>query len=90
MKYKMIVYGALCELRIFEINGIMAESHHFGEKQDTAPEDAEPYGCGNMQFLSKPADPCVLLKYGISTEEYNIIADELKEKLSFGCCGWCV
>jgi hypothetical protein len=88
--WKIEEYGALCELEHFEINGMRADYDDFGEKYDHDSENAEDYGCGDMRFDSKAATEEVLNKYGITTEEYDKICDELEEKLSFGCCGWCV
>lgn len=90
MDYVIRVYDCLCELSEFTIGGIEADYNDFGDKYDADPESAEPYGCGNMRFFRKPSTEEVLVKYKITTDEYNIIADELEEKLSFGNCGWCV
>ena len=90
MKYIIEAYEALCKLATFTVNGIDAEYDDFGEKNDTDMENAEDYGCGNMEFTPKPATDEVLSKYKISVGEYNTIAEELKDKLSFGQCSWCV
>ena len=90
MEYTIKVYSALCELSKFVINGVCAGNHDFGEKYDHDQEHAEDYGCGDMRFERKPATDEVLSKYKISADEYNIIAGELEDKLSFGCCSWCV
>ena len=81
--------NALCQLAEFKINGINAYYEDFGTKEDTRPQEAEPYGCGNMQFIPKAADADVLEKYGIDEQEYITICDAL-QCLSFGRCGWCV
>lgn len=90
MTLKLKVYGCLCELEKFEINGIRAEWKEFGDKFDADSENAEPYGCGNMIFVPKPPSTEILKKYDITAEEYDNICNELQEGLSFGCCGWCV
>lgn len=90
MDYKIEAYKVLCELSIFEINGISADYDDFGDKYDADRENAEEYGCGNMKFFPKPVTNEVLNKYNISIDEYNKITLELEDKLSFGACGWCV
>lgn len=83
-------YSALCELEEFNINGIQADYEDFGTKKDTDPENAEPYSCGNMEFLPKPPTQEVLDKYNITTDDYIEVCNKLTDELSFGCCGWCV
>jgi hypothetical protein len=83
------VYHALCSMQKFKINGISADKDDFGENHDHNPEDAEPYGCGNMQFTAKSAEERILKKYKISPAEYKEICDKLEASLSFGTCGWC-
>jgi len=80
---------ALCYVPLFEINGIRADPDDFGEKYDRSPEEAEPFGCGDMQFTRIGPDPEVLKKYGITEQEYSEVCDKLEEGLSFGNCGWC-
>lgn len=79
-----------CCLLIFNINGIKAQVRDFGEQDDIDPENAEDYGCGNMQFIpnTEPTED-ILSKYLISKDEYQQICKEL-DCLSFGCCGWCI
>lgn len=90
MTLKLKVFDCLCELEEFEINGIEADWDDFGDKFDANEENAEPYGCGDMTFLAKAPSWEILKKYDISAEEYDGICKKLEEKLSFGCCGWCV
>lgn len=90
MKLKLKVFDCLCATETFEINGIQANSSDFGENNDEDSENADDYGCGNMQFTTKPSTQEVLDKYKISVDEYNKIAEQLSEKMSFGCCGWCI
>ena len=85
----MEVYGALCALSVFTINGIQAEEEDFVDKYDHSPETAEDYCCGDMQADVIPATEKVLNKYTITITEYNTIAEEVADKVSFGCCGWC-
>jgi hypothetical protein len=87
--WEIEVYSSLCSLSKFVINGKEAEYEDFGTKQDESPETADDYCCGDMQFSPKVATGEVLSKYDITVDEYNKIADELREKLSFGSCGWC-
>lgn len=89
MKLEFDVYDALCEMRVFEINDIVADYEDFGEKFDRSPESAADYSCGNMCFTGKLATQEVLDKYKINITEYNEIVEKLEEGLSFGCCGWC-
>ena len=89
MKVELDVFGALCELATFRINGIDAEYTDFGDKYDCEPENAEPYGCGNMMFFPKEPNASVLKKYNITKDEYDEICNKL-DCLSFGCCGWCI
>ena len=90
MKLEIEVCTALCSLSIFKINGIDADEDDFVNKYDHSPEIVEAHACGNMQADIISATDEVLTKYGISLEQYNEIAQEVSEKLSFGCCGWCV
>lgn len=90
MTLELEVYKALCETSKFIINGIYADYDDFGEKYDRCPGRAEPYACANMQFTRYSPKKEVLDKYGITEAEYEEICDELENKLSFGCCGWCV
>jgi len=90
MTHEIVCYSSLCELSDFTINGIDADYRDFGTKSDRDSAHAEEYGCGNMRFEAIPATNEILTKYGISVDEYNQIAAELCEELSFGCCEWCV
>jgi len=90
MKLTLKSYDALCETEIFIINGINADSNDFGSKSDEDTENAEDYGCGNMQFIRTGATDFILKKYNITKSEYEEVASKLEELLSFGRCGWCV
>ena len=90
MKVEIVAYGALCELKVFSINGKDANYDDFVEKYDHDEENAPDYGCGDMRCDAKPPTPEVLAKYGITLAEYDEIVDRICEKLDFGCCGWCV
>lgn len=90
MNLELEVFGSLCSTATFRINGVKADKQDFGEQCDHAPEDAEDYGCGDMQFTRFPPTPEVLAKYDITEAEYALIAGQLEMELSFGCCGWCV
>jgi hypothetical protein len=89
MQLEFKVYGALCAISTFVINGIDADSSDFGDHGDRSPETAEDYCCGNMQFIRSPSTPAVLAKYGITEDEYAEICEKLETGLSFGRCGWC-
>lgn len=82
------VYSSLCEMEEFKINGVDASYEDFGEKRDTSREH-EDYCCGNMKFTPKLVTQEILDKYSINVNEYNIICEELEDKLSFGSCGSC-
>lgn len=90
MELQLEIYGALCSTSKFVINGVSADSSEFGYQGDEDKEGAEDYACGNMRFTRKDSSEEILTKYHISEEEYADIAEQLEEKLSFGCCGWCV
>ncbi len=90
MEYKAEVYRALCSLSEFTVNSIDADEDDFVDQYDHSPETAEDYACGDMRADIKPATDEVLKKYGITANEYATIAADVAEKVSFGCCGWCV
>lgn len=90
MDLKLEIAGCLCWATSFSINGIDANPDDFGEKYDHDPDEAEDYGCGDMQFTRNQSTPEVLAKYGITEEEYAQVAYELEDGLSFGRCGWCI
>ena len=90
MKLEIEVYGSLCELSTFNVNGIDADYQDFGEKYDHGSDYAEDYACGNMQFDPKSASQTILDKYKITVDDYNEICSKLEDKLGFGSCGWCV
>ena len=90
MKLEIEVYSALCSLSIFKINDIEAEEEDFVYKYDHSPETSEDYSCGDMRADIKIPTDDILEKYKINLTEYNEIAFKVAEKVSFGCCGWCV
>lgn len=89
MKLGIKFCEAYCSTRKFRINGVEAQISDFGVQRDTDPDRAEPYGCGNMEFIPKPPKKEILEKYCISTEEYDLVAKKLKKALSFGGCDLC-
>ena len=90
MKLELEFATALCYTPIFKVNNIDADADDFGEKYDRDTENAEDYGCGDMQFTGKGMTAEVLKKYKITKEEYNKIVAQLEKGLSFGSCGWCI
>ena len=83
--------GSLCYTPLFVINGKDADYNDFGDKYDRDPENAEDYGCGNMQFKRDYERKDELMqKYNINHEEWDMICNKLEEGLSFGTCGWCI
>lgn len=91
LDYEIKSMGALCSLsRASHINHKHIDEDDFVNKYDHDPDNAEEYGCGNMQADVKPYTSEVLAKYGIDEGEYQIIAFEISQALSFGPCGWCI
>ena len=90
MKLELKIYSCICETKTFKINGIDSDYSDFGTRYDIDEDNAEPYGCGDMQFIPKEASSETLEKYHITAEEYEQICVELEKGLSFGECGWCV
>ncbi len=80
MEYKIEVYNSLCPCAEFTINGIDADEDDFVDQYDH---------CGNMRADIKAADDAVLKRYGITADEYAIIAADVAKKVSCGCCGVC-
>ena len=89
MKLELEFYDALCHTSKFVINDITACESDFGYQCDVAPDEAEPYGCGDVKFTRIPATPKALARYGITEPEYELVAGQLEVGLSFGNCGWC-
>ena len=90
MTYRIEVFTHLCATKMFVINGIIADELDFGYGEDVEWENASPYVCKNRQFIiDRSLMPGTCDRYGISENEFEQIAAELKEKLSFGECGWC-
>lgn len=79
-----------CELEVFTINGIAANSMDFGDVYDHNEEAKKSYGCGDMYFEPKLPTSEVLQHYNITVDEYNAVCTELEKKLYVGKCGWCV
>jgi hypothetical protein len=91
LDYKIEPMGALCELSsASHINHKHIDVDDFVDKYDHDSENAPEYGCGNMQADVIESTPEVLAKYGIDEDEYQIIAFEISQAISFGTCGWCV
>lgn len=61
----------------------------FGYNEDIGYDFAEPYCCGDNQFIPiEPTDE-VLKKYNITLIEFLTIQDKMKKVFSVGSCGWC-
>lgn len=88
MELEIKPYNSYCSLEIFKINGIDADYHDFGDKEDIAEANAPDWGCGNMQFIPKLPTQKVLDKYRINADDYIKITEAL-DCLSFGECAWC-
>ena len=87
---KIKAMQCLCSLEIgITINGVDLCAWDFGEQYDIDPENAEDYGCGDMQFIPfEEVKQEILKKYNITEKEYRKIQEKL-DCLSFGSCGWC-
>ena len=91
LDYLIEPMGALCSLSgASHINHKPINEDDFVNKYDHDSANAQEYGCGNMQADVIESTPEVLAKYGIDEDEYNIIAFEISQALSFGTCGLCV
>ena len=91
LDYKIVPYHALCALSgDTHINHKPVDEEDFVDKYDHDSANAPDYCCGNMRADIKDPTPEVLAKYGITEDEYNVIAFEISKALSFGACGWCV
>lgn len=91
LDYLIEPMGALCALSgESHINHKPINEDDFVNKYDHDHENAQEYGCGNMQADVIESTPEVLAKYGIDEDEYKIIAFEISHALSFGPCGLCV
>jgi len=87
--FKITAMPYFCEPDVFIINGLKASHEDFGYKEDQDPDEDDPYGCGDMQFITIAPTAQVLEKYHIDLDEYYTICEKLKEVLSFGECGQC-
>ena len=94
-------YDALpCHLRgEYYINGVALSEFDFGDSEDNGDydgdvdEDMARWGCINRVFERYTDDEHInktMEEYGITREEYDLIADRLEELLYVGMCGWCV
>ncbi len=90
MEYVADVFGCLCALEKFVVNGVEASENEFVTQGDEGSDYAEDYACGNMQASPIVPEQKTLDKYEITLDEFKVIAEDVAEKLSFGCCGWCV
>ena len=92
-------YALPCHLREYYINGIFLSKHDFGMSEDNreydgdVDDDIASWGCINRVFERYIDDKHInkaMKVYGITREEYDLIADRLEEVLHVGMCGWCV
>lgn len=89
-RVKLQVYGALCSLKKFTIDGKRVKEDDFFDQDDMGRDYAEPYGCGNMVGTAQNATDAKLNKYKMTVDEFNLVAETAAELVSFGSCGWCV
>lgn len=91
---KVEPYSALpCELMIFTINDIDANSADFGRIVDNDVWNAPDYGCGHKEFERNTKQDDIkkcMEKYSLTWEEYLDIVFLLEEVLHVGQCSWCV
>lgn len=91
LDYLIEPMGALCQLSSdSHINRKPIDIEDFVNKYDHDPEHAQEYGCGNMQADEREPDITVCRKYGITEDEFIVIAYEISMAVSFGACGLCV
>lgn len=89
MKLVLEIHDTFCSPSEFTINEVTAEWWDFGGLYDNDPDAGGEYSCGDNQFEVKEPINKVLEKYKICKTEYYLIADQLKEGLSFGNCDLC-
>lgn len=89
MTYTIKTYSSLCSLETFIINDIEADKDDFIVQYDHDQANAEGHGCGDMQAEIKDVEASILKKYNITEDMYRTIAEDVAEKVSFGCCGLC-
>jgi hypothetical protein len=83
----------------YYINDVWFNESDFGDGEDNGnydtceDEDIARWGCINRVFERHTDDKLVneaMKRYGITREEFDLIADRLEELLYVGECGWCV
>jgi hypothetical protein len=89
MKLELSAYNSICGLKVFRINGLDADYKDFGEMYDAYSDHTKRGCCGNMVFAPKRYSKKVLVKYGITPEDYTEVCVQLKNKLSYGLCRLC-
>jgi hypothetical protein len=89
-RVKLQVYGDLCSLRVFTIDGKRVDEDDFCTASDEGRDHAGPYSCGNMIGRALPATNKKLKKYNLTVDEFNEIAEEVASLVSFESCDWCV
>ena len=89
MVIEMNVFAHLCEPKRFSVNGVSAMVRDFGTMRDVSPKKAPTGGCGDMRFERSAPTDGVLIKYGITADEWVKVAEMLEDELSFGLCDLC-
>jgi hypothetical protein len=89
-RVRLEVFGALCSLKTFTIDGKRVNEDDFFTQDDHFGHDREDYACGNM--VGTPVKPTikVLKKYKLTEEEFDVVSEAAADLVSFGNCGWCV
>lgn len=84
---------------MYFINGVFLNESDFGDGEDNGDydtcedEDIARWGCINRVFERHTDDKLIneaMKRYGITREEFDLIADRLEELLYVGECGWCI
>lgn len=89
MEYTAEVCSSFCSLEKFIVNGIEAIESDFVVKNDEGGYRDCDCHCGDMQAHVTIPYSDILGKYNITVEEFNVIAEDIAGKLSFGACGLC-
>lgn len=94
--YRIVPYNALpCELSLFTIKGREADKSDFGDGADVGDppvdEDLDLWGCSDYRWC-RDETKCqeAMHKYGITSDEFNIICDALESALTVGICELCI
>lgn len=94
--YRIVPYKALpCELSLFTIRGRKADKSDFGAGKNVGGpsgyEDIDRWGCSDYRWRrDETKRQKAMHKYGITSDEFDIICDALESALTVGMCGECI